>query len=78
MLHQSIKHELVSGLSYFLIGLISLEIVLTYMPGARAMEMIGRWSSIFIALSIARLIIIKAGKWTRRDQWQNVSKRRYW
>ncbi|MFM8394922.1 MAG: hypothetical protein ACKOB4_13465 [Acidobacteriota bacterium] len=77
MLHQSIKLELVAGLSYLLIGLISLGIVLTYSPAAGPGQTIGLWTITAIVLAITRFIIIQARQWFRRDQWRSVSRRRW-
>ena len=77
MLHQSIKQELVAGLSYLLIGLISLGVVLTYRPNAGPGQTIGLWSIMVIALTIARFVVIQARQWFLRDQWRTVSRKRW-
>lgn len=77
MLHQSTKQELIAGLSYLLIGLVALGIVLTYAPDSGPGQTLGLWILAAIALTTARLLVIQARQWFRRDQWRSVSRRRW-
>jgi hypothetical protein len=72
MAQDSLKQDLVTAISYVLIGMVSLGAVFFWFPGASQTRTMWLWLIIATGLSIIRLLIINATGWFRRDQWQTV------
>jgi len=76
-MHTSNKRELLSGFQYLLIGIIAEGAVLRWFGHRPPMQQMLIWVAIAGGLSIARFLILALSEWTRRDDWQTVSRRNW-
>ena len=71
------RRELLSGFQYLLIGLIALGATLRWFGHRSGAQQMLVWTIIALMLSLVRLIILSLSEWTRRNQWQSVSRRNW-
>ena len=74
-MYQSNKHEFLSGLQYLMIGIIAESSVMMWFSHRSPAQRLGIWAIIAIALGIVRLIVLSLSEWTRKKDWQNISRR---
>ena len=75
-MHSS-KRELLTGLQYLLIGIIAESCVMLWFDQRPPAQRMGIWVVIVSALGIVRFIILAFSEWTRKNDWQNVSRRNW-
>ena len=78
MVHQSVKREIVTGLTYLLIGLVSIGAAFNWFADLEPLLFVLAWTAIAVGLSLVRFLLLFASEWFRRDQWRSVSRRRDW
>jgi len=78
MIHQSVKRELVTGITYLLIGLLALAAAFRWFGGEPPVIFLLAWIAVAVGLSLIRFLLLFASEWFRRDQWRSVSRRRDW
>ena len=71
------RRELLIGFQHLLIGLISLGATLRWFGQRSGAQQLLIWTIIALVLGLARLIVLSLSEWTRRDQWQSVSRRNW-
>jgi hypothetical protein len=76
-MHTSNKRELLSGIQYLLIGMIAEGAVLRWFDQRSPMQRMLTWVAIAAGLSLARFLILAMAGWTRKDDWQTVSRRNW-
>ncbi|MEO6725439.1 MAG: hypothetical protein ABIU20_09110 [Blastocatellia bacterium] len=76
-MHTSNKSELLSGIQYLMIGIIAEGSVIRWFSQRPPMQRMLVWVMIAGVLSILRFVVLAMSEWTRRDDWQSVS-RRHW
>lgn len=74
-MYQSNKREFLSGLQYLLIGVIAESAVILWFSHRSPVQRLGIWAIIAIALGIVRLIVLSLSEWTRKKDWQSISRR---
>ncbi|MEK7833947.1 MAG: hypothetical protein AAB401_22860 [Acidobacteriota bacterium] len=74
-MYQSNKREFLSGLQYLLIGIIAESSVILWFSQRPPAQRLGIWAIIAVALGILRLIVLSLSEWTRKKDWQNISRR---
>lgn len=68
---------MIAGLQYLLIGLIAECSVILWFGNRSLAQRLAIWTAIASALGIVRLIILAFSEWTRKNDWQNVSRRNW-
>jgi len=76
-MYLSNKRELLTGIQYLLIGLIALGAVIHWFDQKPAIYRMLIWLAIAAAMSIIRYIVLSLSEWTRKDDWQKVSRRNW-
>ncbi|MBL8167078.1 MAG: hypothetical protein JNJ50_02925 [Acidobacteria bacterium] len=76
-MHTSNKRELLSGIQYLLIGIIAEAVVLRWFGQRPSLQQLLAWTIIAGALSFVRFFILSLSEWTRKDDWQKVSRRNW-
>jgi len=76
-MHTSNKRELLSGIQHLLIGFVAEGAVIRWFSQRAPLQRLLIWVAIAGVLSILRFLILALSEWTRRDDWQSVS-RRHW
>jgi|GEM_PF-5441238 len=73
------KHELVTAGHYLCIGVIAEAATLHWHSwlGVEGPSQLFLWLGLFIALSIARFIILLVAVWMKGNQWQTISRRNW-
>ena len=71
------KRELLTGIQYLLIGVIAECIVIRWFGQRPPVQRVLLWLAIAAALSIVRFLILSLSEWTRKDDWQSVSRRNW-
>ena len=76
-MHTSNKRELLSGIQYLMIGIVAEGSVIRWFSQRPPTQRMLIWVAIAGVLGILRFLILALSEWTRRDDWQSVS-RRHW
>lgn len=71
------KRELLTGIQYLLIGVIAECIVIRWFGQRPPTQRILLWLAFAGVLSIVRFFILSLSEWTRKDDWQSVSRRNW-
>lgn len=69
--------ELLTGLQYLLIGIIAESCVILWFSQRPPALQVAIWTGIAAVLSVLRFIILAFTDWTRKNDWQNVSRRNW-
>jgi len=69
--------ELLTGLQYLLIGIIAESCVILWFSQRPPALQVAIWTGIAAMLSVVRFIILAFTDWTRKNDWQNVSRRNW-
>ncbi len=77
LMNSNSKRELIAGFQYLLIGLIAECSVILWFGNRTLAQRLGIWAAIATALGIVRFIILAFSEWTRKNDWQNVSRRNW-
>ena len=77
LMHSYTKRELIVGLQYLLIGLIAECSVILWFSNRSLSQRLAIWTAIAAALGIARFVVLAFSDWTRKNDWQNVSRRNW-
>lgn len=75
LMYLSNKQELLSGIQYLLIGLIAQGAVIRWFNQKPAINRMLIWLAIAVALAIIRFIVLSLSEWTRKNDWQKISRR---
>ncbi|HMV46749.1 MAG TPA: hypothetical protein PLD20_01680 [Blastocatellia bacterium] len=76
-MYTSNKRELLTGIQYLLIGVIAECIVIRWFGQRPPVQRVLLWLSVAAALGIVRFLILSLSEWTRKDDWQSVSRRNW-
>ncbi len=76
-MYTSNKRELLTGIQYLLIGVIAECIVIRWFGWRSPVQRVLLWLTFAAALSIVRFLILSLSEWTRKDDWQSVSRRNW-
>lgn len=71
------RHELFTGFQYLLIGIIAEAATLRWFGHRSAIQQLLVWTLIACVLILVRIFIVSLSEWTRRNQWQSVSRRNW-
>jgi hypothetical protein len=71
------RRELLTAFQYLLIGLIALGATQRWFGHRSGALQMLIWTGIAAVLSFARIVILSLSEWTRRNQWQSVSRRNW-
>ncbi len=77
-MHSSTRRELLTGLQYLLIGIIAQCSVVQWFGGKDFSVQLLVWTAVFTGLGLVRLIILFLSDQFRRDQWQTISRRKWY
>lgn len=76
-MYTSNKRELLTGIQYLMIGIIAEGVVIRWFSQRPPIQRILLWLAIATILSIVRFLILSLSEWTRKDDWQSVSRRNW-
>jgi hypothetical protein len=76
-MYTSNKRELFTGIQYMMIGIIAEGSVIRWFSQRSPLQRLLVWVLIAGVLSIARFLILSLSEWTRKDDWQSVSRRNW-
>jgi hypothetical protein len=71
------KRELLTGIQYLMIGIIAEGSVIKWFGHRSPIQRILVWLAIATVLSILRFLVLSLSEWTRKDDWQSVSRRNW-
>ena len=71
------KRELLTGLQYLLIGVIAEVATIRWFNHRTAYIQLLIWAGIAVGLGLVRFFVLSLSEWTRRNQWQSVSRRNW-
>lgn len=77
LMYSSNKRELLTGLQYLLIGIIAESCVMLWFDQRPPVQRIAIWAAIVSVLGVIRFVILAFSEWTRKNDWQNVSRRNW-
>lgn len=77
LMYSNSKRELLAGLQYLLIGLIAECSVILWFDNRPLTQRLAIWTAIATALGIVRFVVLSFSEWTRKNDWQNVSRRNW-
>lgn len=76
-MYTSNKRELLTGIQYLMIGIIAEGSVIRWFGQRSPLQRMLLWLAIAGALSVLRFFILALSEWTRKDDWQSVSRRNW-
>ena len=76
-MYTSNKRELLTGIQYLMIGIIAEGVVIRWFSQRPPIQRLLLWLSIATILSVGRFLILSLSEWTRKDDWQSVSRRNW-
>lgn len=76
-MYTSNKRELLTGIQYLLIGVIAECIVIRWFGRRPPVQQVLLWLAVAAVLGIVRFLILSLSEWTRKDDWQSVSRRNW-
>lgn len=71
------RRELLTGFQYLLIGIIAQGATLRWFGHRSSAQQMLAWTIIAVAVGLARFFVLSFSEWTRRNQWQSVSRRNW-
>jgi len=77
LMHSNNIRELLTGLQYLLIGIIAESCVILWFSHRPSGQRVAIWTAIATVLSVLRFIVLAFSEWTRKNDWQNVSRRNW-
>ena len=76
-MYTSNKRELFTAIHYLMIGIIAEGSVLRWFKERPPAQQMLAWFVIALVLSIIRFLVLSLSEWTRKDDWQSVSRRNW-
>ncbi|MDX2043084.1 MAG: hypothetical protein SF097_17830 [Acidobacteriota bacterium] len=76
-MHSNTIRELLTAFQYLLIGLIAECSVILWFSNRSLAQRLAIWTVIAAVLSVVRFIVLAFSDWTRKNDWQNVSRRNW-
>ncbi len=76
-MYGTIKREVITWSQYLLMGIIAQCAVIRWFNSFSQPERLLAWIVIVTALGFVRIVILYLTDWLRRDQWQSISRRRW-
>ncbi|MFN0109804.1 MAG: hypothetical protein ACKVZH_13195 [Blastocatellia bacterium] len=76
-MHSNNIRELFTALQYLLIGVIAESCVILWFSQRPSGQQLAIWTGIAAALSVLRFVVLAFTDWTRKNDWQNVSRRNW-
>lgn len=76
-MYTSNKRELLTGIQYLMIGIVAEGSVLRWFNQRPPLQQMLAWLAIAGALGVIRFLVLALSEWTRKDDWQSVSRRNW-
>jgi hypothetical protein len=77
LMHSNTIRELLTALQYLLIGIIAESCVILWFDQKSIGQRLAIWAAIAASLSAIRFVVLAFSEWTRKNDWQNVSRRNW-